>query len=140
MISPVAFFIFWNLLFWAVRGVKWQKIAQDDKKICLLQLISQEPYIIWLSFIVHFFLGTFFIFSKFWFFGLLRRGGGGGGGRGVKGPKMVQNVKKFCLSHSISQESYIIWFLFMVLMCKMIVSSGFFFIFSKVWFSGLLGR
>ena len=73
------------------------------------------------------------IFSKFWFFELWRGVGG------VKGPKMVQNKKKFCLWHSISQESYIIWFLFMVLMCKMIIFSGFFFIFSKVWFSGLLG-
>ena len=51
---------------------------------------------------------------------------------------MVQNEKKFCLSHSISQESYIIWFWFMVLICKMI-SPGLFFKFSKFWFSRLLG-
>ena len=42
----------------------------------------------------------FFTFSKFWFSGLL------GGGGDLKGQKMVQNEKKFCLS--ISQESYII--------------------------------
>ena len=43
---------------------------------------------------------AFFIFSKFWFFGLL---GGGRKGGGLQ--KMVQNDKKI-LSHSISQEPY----------------------------------
>ena len=42
----------------------------------LSQFISQEPYIIWLSFRVHLckmmiYPGVFFIFWKFWFFGLL---------------------------------------------------------------------
>ena len=68
-------------IFWAVMGVKGQKMAQDDEKLCLFYLMPQEPYIIWLSYIADlckmmissgvFF---FFIFSKFWFFGLLRRG------------------------------------------------------------------
>ena len=49
---------------------------------------------------------------------------------------MVQN-NKFCLSRSISQEPYIIWLSFMVYICKMIISSGVFFIFSKFWFSRL---
>ena len=87
--------------------------------------------------------GVFFIFSKFWFFGLLggRRGGGGGS---VKVQKAVQNDKKFCplhsifeepydkklcLSCSISQEPYIIGLSFMVQMCKMIML--------KLWFSRL---
>ena len=48
-------------------------------------------------------------------------------------------TKKFCLVHFISQEPYIIWFSFMVLMCKMILPPQIFFIFSKFWFSGLLG-
>ena len=46
---------------------------------------------------------------------------------GVKRQKMVQNEKKICLSRSISQEPYIIWFLFMIHMCKMMISSGLFF-------------
>ena len=76
--------------------------------------------------------GVFFIFSKFWFSGLL-------GGGSVKGQKMFQNEKKFCLLCSISQESYIIWFSFMVFMFKMIIPPGvFFFFFSQFWFSGLL--
>ena len=41
--------------------------------------------------------------------------------RGVEGPKMVQNDKKFCLLHSISQEPYIIWLSFMVQMWKIII-------------------
>ena len=34
--------------------------------------------------------------------------------------------------YSISQESYIIWFLFIVLMCKMIISPGVFFHYFKI--------
>ena len=58
---------------------------------------------------------AFFLFfsSKFWFSGSSGRGGGGvmvvGGGGCLKGQKMAQNDKKFCLSHSQSQELYIIW-------------------------------
>ena len=52
---------------------------------------------------------------------------------------MVQNEKKFCLLHSISQESYTISFPFIVHMGK-IISPRFFYISSKFWFSGLFGR
>ena len=49
--------------------------------------------------------------------------------------KTVQNDKKFCLSGFISQEPYIIWSSFMVHICKMIISPGFFFFnFSKLIF------
>ena len=44
------------------------------------------------------------------------------------GQKPIQNDKKFCPLHSISQEPYIIWYL-----------QVFFFIFSKFWFSGSIG-
>ena len=96
--------------------------------------ISQEKYSIWSWFLVHLCkmaisLGFFFIFSKFWFLEFL----------GANGQKIVQNSKKFCPSRSISQESYIIWLSFMVNVCKMIISPGFFFSFSKFWFFGLLG-
>ena len=58
---------------------------------------------------------------------------------------MVKNDKKFCLSHSISQEPYIIWLSFIMQMCKMIISAGVFFFcccccfFSilEFWFFGL---
>ena len=140
MISLDIFFIFSKfLIFQVVRkgggGGLGQKIFQNEKKFCLLHLISQEPYVIWLSFMVHICkmvisLGVFFFFSKFWFFRLFG---------GLKGQKTVQNDKNLCLSHSISQEPCIIWLSFMVHMCKMIISPpGFLFSFSKFWFFGLL--
>ena len=77
-----------------VIGVKEQKTVQNDK-VLSVALHTQEPYIIWLSFIVHMCKiiispGVYFIFSKFWFSGLL------GGGGGVKGQKKFQHHKKFC--------------------------------------------
>ena len=48
-------------------------------------------------------------------------------------------TKKISPSHSISHEPYTIWLLFMVYLCKMIISPGILFIFSKFWFFGLLG-
>ena len=44
-----------------------------------------------------------------------------------------------CLEPYISQESYIVWSSFMVHICKMIISPGIFFIFSKFWFSDCQG-
>ena len=76
IISPGVFFLFSKILiFWVVREAKGQKMVQNDKKLCLLRSISQEPYLMWLSFMVHMCKmiippGVFFIFSKFWFFGL----------------------------------------------------------------------
>ena len=60
-----------------IRGVKGQKSVKSDKKFCLSHFLSQELCIIWLSFVVHLCKiiispAVFFIFSKFWFFGLLR--------------------------------------------------------------------
>ena len=52
---------------------------------------------------------------------------------------MKKKWKKICLSCSISQEPYIIWFSFMIHICKTIISPGIFFIFSKIWFSGSSG-
>ena len=66
----------------------------------------------------------FSFFSKFWFSSLL------GGVRA----KNDTNWKKFCPSHSISEELYLIWFLFLVHMCKMMISRTCFFIFPKFWF------
>ena len=129
------FFQFFKILtFWVVSGVKGQKMAQIEKNIYLSCSISQIPYIIRFSFMVHMYkmiisLGSFFIFSKFWFFGL---------SGGKKGQKIVQNYQKFCLSCSISQNSYIIWSSFVVCKCKMIISSSLFFLhfFQNFNFSG----
>ena len=50
--------------------------------------------------------------------------------RGIKWQKMAQNDKIFCLSHSVSQELYIIWFL--VDWCKMMISPAIFSHFFKI--------
>ena len=69
-ISRSFFHFFKILIFWVVRSVKGQKMAHNDKKLCRLLVISQEPYIIWSWSMVHkckriISLGVFYIFSKF---------------------------------------------------------------------------
>ena len=132
------FFHFFKILIFWVRvknNPKWRKILS-----CYL---SQEPYIIWLSLMVHISkriisVGVFFNFSKFWFSRLTGWAGERGGWKGKKCP---QNDKSsVCLLHLIFQESYIIWSSFMVQMCERMISPGIFFIFSKFWFSRSLGR
>ena len=113
---------------------KRKKLAQNDKKFCLPCFISQEPYIIWSSFVVQkckmiISPGAFFHFFNILIFQVVS---------GVKQQKLAQNDKKLCLSHSMSQEPYIIWPSFVVHKCEMIISPGTF-IFSKFWFLGLLG-
>ena len=116
-------------------GVKVQKTVQNNKKVCLLHSVSQEPYIIWVSFMVHIckmiiYSDTFHIFSKFWFCGSI-------------GQTTVQNDIKLCLSRSISQEPYIIRLSFMVQMCKIIISPGDSFNFENLIFwvvRGLKGK
>ena len=49
----IFFSCFQNFYFLVFSGVKGQKMAQNDKKLCLLCFISQEPYIIWLWFMAH---------------------------------------------------------------------------------------
>ena len=100
--------------------VKGQKIAQNDKTFCLLCSISQEPYIMWLSFVVHkckmISPGIFYItFSKFWF-GLLW------GTKGEKWPKMLKKPVLGTIHH-------ISWF--MVHMCERTIPPGVFYIFSN---------
>ena len=91
MISPGIFFIFFEIfIFWAVRGVKGQKIAQNEKrKLHLSCAISQEQYSIWSWFsyscIKWWYLQAFFHFFEILIFLVFR---------GLKGQKMVQNDKK----------------------------------------------
>ena len=103
--------------------------------VCLLHTLFQEPYIMWSLVLVYMCKmmispGIFFHFFKILIFWVVKE---------VKGQKMVQNDNKFCPSISISQEPYITWLSFVIHMCKMIISPEVFFIFSKVWFFGLLG-
>ena len=102
-------------------------MPQNDKKFCQSPSISQEPYIIRLSSMLHMCEmiispGVFFHFFKIFIFCVVT---------GVKLQK-VQNDKKLCRSCSMSQEPCIIWSLFMIHMCKRIISTGVFFQFFKI--------
>ena len=116
------FFIFLKFWFSGSKGVKGQKMVQNDKKFCLSRSRSQEPYIIWLSFMIHMCKiiispGVFFHFFKIFIF------------RVVRGVKRVKNSPKWQKVLSImlhSQEPCIIWLSFMVHMCNRIISPGFF--------------
>ena len=101
----------------AKNSPKWQKI------LSVTPSISQEPYIIWLSFMLHLCkmiisLGNFFIFFKILIFWVVRE---------VNGQKMVLNGKKFYPLHTISEESYII--MTVIYVYKMIIPSCVFSIF-----------
>ena len=107
------------LVFWVHRGIKGQKTVQNDKKFCLSCSISQEPYIIWLSFMVHMCRtitspDAFFNFkiSLFWIV------------RGLNRQKMAQNDRNLSVRH-ISYDLHL-WY---TCMYKRIVSPGIFFIF-----------
>ena len=77
---------------------KGQKVAQNDKKVCLSHSLSQEPYIIWLWFLVHMFKMMIspanFSFFKILIFGFFK---------GIKGKKWP-TITNFSLFFSISQE------------------------------------
>ena len=148
IISPgVSSFVF-NFHFLGCYGVKGQKMVQNDKTFCRPCSISQESYIIWLSFMIHIYRmtrspgffslwlsfmvricrmprspGFFSFFQNFDFLGCY--------GWAKIGPKWQKS-----LSRSISQKPYIIWFSFMVHMCKMIISPAAFFMFSKIISAG----
>ena len=129
VISSGIFSIFLKILiFWVYRGVKEQKMVRNDKKLCLSRSISQEPYIIWLSFVVQMCKmitspGVFFNF-KILVFQVVK---------GLKGQKMAQNIENFCLLRLTFQEPYIIWSsLWYTCMYKRIQSPGIFFNFFKI--------
>ena len=110
-------------------------MVQNDRNLCLLHSIFQEPYIMWLPFMVRMCKMiispcVFLNFFKISIFQVVR---------GLKGQSMAQNDKKVCPSHSISQKPYIIWSSFMVHMCKMIIYLSVFLIFSNFWFFSLFG-
>ena len=129
------FYFFLNLVFQAVTGVKRQKIVQNEKrKLYPSRSTSQEQYVaydhdFWCICVKWWYLQLFFRFFNILIFQVVS---------GVKGQKMAQNDKKFCLSRFISQEPYILWLSFMVHLCKMMISPGIFFISLKFLFFGLL--
>ena len=118
------FFIFFKILILqVVRGVKEQKMSQNDKKICLLHSISQEAQLydhyFWYTCVKWWHLQMLFSFLfKILIFWVVRGG--------QKGKKMTQNDKKFYQFHSVSQ--------------KMLKSPESFYIFWKFWFFRFFGE
>ena len=111
-------------------------MVQNDKEFFLSCSISQEPHIIWLSFMVHMCkmiisLVVFFNFLKFPIAELSR------GWRGKNGSKW-QNVLSGApyISGTISYDLHL-WY---TCMYKRIISSGIAFIFSKFWLPGSRGK
>ena len=135
ILSPGVFFNFKIFIVQVVRGLKGQKMAQNDKKIsvcCTLYFRNHISYDLhlWYTFMYKRIIspGIFFIFFKILIFKIIRGE--------VKGQKMAQSDKIFCLSHSEFQEPYIIWLWFLVHMCKMMISPANFFIFQNFDFWG----
>ena len=143
------FFHFFKVLISRVvsggRGLKWQKMVQNDKKLCLSPSIFQESNIWlvpnhmcpWCTYDCAFMVpmckmiissGVLLILLRILIFGINR------GWMGKKWPSMRKNP--VFLSHSVSQEPYIIWLRFLVYMGKMMTSPAIFIIFSKFWFFG----
>ena len=86
------FYFFSQISIFGVNSVvKGQKMAQNDKKVCLLHSISQEAYIIWLWFLAH--MCKIMIYPAFFFFFLFLRGVGGRG-RGARGGEGIVKVEK----------------------------------------------
>ena len=113
--------------FWSCS---WFKTAKNDREwqkfVCHVSYLrnhaSYDCHLCYICVKLWYLQVCVFFFSflkKLWFSGFL-----GGGGKRAK--KLVLNDKKFCLSHSRSKEPYIIWFSFIVHMCKMVISLGFF--------------
>ena len=95
----ICFQFFKIFVFCVPRGVKGQKMVQNDIKFYLSHLIFQESYITWSSFMVNMFKriifpGIFFIFKKFWFSASLGEGGGARGEGGYKRPRNGLKLQK----------------------------------------------
>ena len=108
-------------------GPKWQKNFVRHASY-LRNHISYDCHL-WYPCVKWLYLQTFFHFFKILIFWVL----------GVKRQKTVLNDKKFCPSHFISQEPYIILLWFVVHMCEMVISPANFFIFQNFDFGVFMG-
>ena len=120
MMPPGVFFIFLKFSFFGLLGVwKGKKLPKMKSNNC----IHHTPYLKNSIVYNHFFKTLILWVVK----------------GSVKGQKMVQNEKKICLLCSISQESYIIWFLFMGLVWNDDVYRSFFHFFKILIFGIIKG-
>ena len=109
------------MIFQFVKGLKEQKNGLKCQKF-----LSVTPYISGTIYHMIFIYGTCICRHFFHFFQNL--------------DIQDQSDKNICLSHSVSQELYVIWLWFLVHMCKMIISLADFFIFQNFGFLGFLRR
>ena len=132
----VFFSYFKNFNFLGTYGVKGQTTVQNDKNICLLHSISQEPNIIWLSFMVQMcemiISWSVFFNVKILLFQVVR-----GAERAKNGPKMTK-ISVCCTLNFRNHIPYDLH-LWCTCMYERIISAGIFSFFSKFWFSGSLG-
>ena len=110
-------------------------MAQNYKILSVVFYISRTVHHIWLSIMIHICKVIIspdicFHFFKKKFFLLVRR---------IKRQKMAQNYKILSVVFYISRTVHHIWLSIMIHICKMIISPGIFFIFSKILFFCLLG-
>ena len=103
------------------------KRAKNGKRFCLSQAVFQEPYLIWLWFLVHMCKMmispcSFFIFSKFWFFGFTEW---------IKGQKMTHNYQFQSAALYIAKAVEHVKTKYLVQRCKIVVSPGVFVYFLK---------
>ena len=134
MLSPGAFFQLCQIfIFWAVRGVKGQNMAKDDKKksVCcswyVRNHISYDCHL-WCTCVNDNTSWSFFHFFKISIFWIAI---------GIKGQKIAQNDKKSCLS-CLYSRNHTSWLSFVVHKCNDNIFRHSF-IFSKFWSFGLLG-
>ena len=125
--------VFFHCIKRAKNSPKWKIKIWKKIKICHAPYLSNSvayDHYFWYTCVEWWYLQLCFFLSFFqnFDFQVFRR-------REVEGQKMVQNDKKFFLSHFISQEPYIIGLLFMVQMCKMIYPA-IFFVFQSFDFPG----
>ena len=132
IVSLDFFFVFWKFWFFKLlgrsKGKKWPKMTKNSVWHALyFRNYTSYDLHLWYTYVKGYYLQVFVIFFQILIFRVVS---------GVKGQKLAQNDKNFCLSHSISQEAYIIWSWFLVHMCKMMTSPYAFFIFQNFDFVG----
>ena len=121
------FFNFFKILIlWVVKGLKGQKSIQNNKNALCHALYFRKHIFIydtqceWKDNISR----HFFHFFKILIFEIIRGF--------LRAKKMAQNDKIFCLSHSISQERYIVLLWFLVHIGKIMIPPAIFPFFQNV--------
>ena len=97
-ISSCFFLFFKILIFWAVRGVKWQEIAQNEKQQLHLYVMHHHQIIIFCTHMYNDNISRLFFhfFQNFYFSGCQR------GKRAKNSPKWETTITSVSVTHHIS--------------------------------------